>query len=210
MVPVARNSSTTIKTRYNFAVKFSELVASQRKLFFIDETGIQVHARTNYGRSLRGMRANKRVRAVRGRNYSICAAMDSESLYFYEAQAIEYNAVDFTEYLGKIFDFLARDGIMNAIIVTTDNVRFHHVESVVDTIERSGHEVLFLPPYSPFLNPIENLFNQLKYYVKKYSPDASDAVELASEAISEADCKNYFKNRAQYIPRCLRKETIKN
>ena len=106
-VPVARNSTTTLDIRYNYAVKFSELVASQRKLFFIDETGVQVHARTNYGRSLKGTRANKRVKAVRGRNYSICAAMDSESLYFYEAQAVGYNAVDFAGYLSKFFDYLA-------------------------------------------------------------------------------------------------------
>ena len=88
--------------------------------------------------------------------------MDSESLYFYEAQAVGYNAVDFAGYLSKFFDYLARDGISNAIIVM-DNVRFHHVSDVIGTIECNGHEVLFLPPYSPFLNPIENLFNQLNF-----------------------------------------------
>jgi transposase len=47
-----------------------------------------------------------------------------------------------------------------------DNVRFHRSEEVVTLIEAHGHFAVFLPPYSPFLNPIEELFNQ----VNKKSP----------------------------------------
>ena len=57
-----------------------------------------------------------------------------------------------------------------------DNVRFQHANEVEHDVNDRGYEMIYLPPYSPFPNPIENMFNQLKFYVKRTSPANADAV----------------------------------
>jgi transposase len=47
-----------------------------------------------------------------------------------------------------------------------DNASIHHVDSVVDTILSVGALVGFLPPYSPDMNPIEEVFGEVKYYLQ--------------------------------------------
>lgn len=47
-----------------------------------------------------------------------------------------------------------------------DNVSFH--KKTVNIIKNSGNHILFIPPYSPEFNPIEEVFSHLKAYVKKY------------------------------------------
>jgi len=78
---------------------------------------------------------------------------------------------------------LESKSVSNAYIVM-DNVPFHHAELVSNLFASTSHQLVFLPPYSPFLNPIENFFNQLKHYVKKFQPknyeELFNGVELAS------------------------------
>jgi transposase len=66
-----------------------------------------------------------------------------------------------------------------------DNVRFHRSEEVVTLTEAHDHFAVFLPPYSPFLNPIEALFNQWKQLIKRAQPtnenELYEAVPTASE-----------------------------
>ena len=87
-------------------------------------------------------------------------------------------------------------------------------ESIKKQIDDASHGVLFLPAYSPFLNPIENLFNQLKFYVKQANPATVDevfvALERASERVTAENCANYFRNMSTYLTRCLNKEYIAN
>ena len=95
-----------------------------------------------------------------------------------------------------------------------DNLRFHHAEDVIQIVTDAGHNLVFLPAYSPFLSPIENLFNQLKDYVKRFKPSTADdvfnGVKLASKVISETDCKNHYENMEKYIPNYLDQQVIEN
>lgn len=212
-VPETRVSDRMIEERFNYAVKFLQLYRDREKIFFIDETGIQVHCRTNYGRSRRGERANVTVRAIRGKNYSVCAAMNFESLFFYEAQDASYNTDHFIGFLEKFLNHLQENNLSGCHIFM-DNVRFHHADQVERLVSEKGHHIHYIPAYSCFLNPIENLFNQLKFYVKRMRPENADkvfeAVELASQVISSDDCANYFRNMLNYIDRCLQREKIFN
>ena len=212
-VPIARNTDNVIESRHEYAVNFSTLIASQAKIFFADETGIQVCCRTGYGRAKAGKRANIEVKAIRGKNYSVCAAMNSECLYYYSAQDSAFNAQKFCEFLNELFELFDRDNLTGVTLVM-DNVRFHHVDTVLETVSRKGHHLLFLPAYSPFLNPIENLFNQLKHYVKKLRPSDANAIfyalEHASDAISSADCVNYYRNMSKYLQLSLNRQHISN
>ena len=64
------------------------------------------------------------------KNFSVRAAMEKESLYFYQAQESTYNANDFLEFLDKLFVHLERDGIEKVTCIM-DNVRFLLVDDVI-------------------------------------------------------------------------------
>ncbi|XP_074603938.1 uncharacterized protein LOC141857343 [Brevipalpus obovatus] len=185
----------------------------RENIFYIDETGIAIHCRTNYGRSKRGERANLPVSALKGQTFSICAAMNSKCLYLYEAKETPYEHLSFKDFLKTLFEYFERDGIEKAYIVM-DNVRFYHHAEIESLLAGTSHEIVYLPAYSPFLNPIENLFNQLKYYVKITRPKTADevfnAVRLSSEVVSEQNCQNYYSNMMKYIPKCMAFEDILN
>jgi len=213
VVPIRRNCDSTINTRYEYAMKFMLMDRNREKIYFLDECGVSVSTRTNYGRSLRGTRANLTVKSIRGKNYSVCAAMNHTSLFFYQVQETAYNTPNFVDYLRQFLDHLDSFNVRSAYIVM-DNVRFHHSEDVQSLVEARGHHLEFLPPYSPFLNPIENLFNQLKFYVKRMRPETSDkvheAVLLASDCVTPIDCSNYYGKMLEYIPKCIEKLDIQN
>ena len=57
-------------------------------------------------------------------------------------------------------------------VIVMDNASFHRKSRLTSIAERAGHTLLFLPPYSPELNPIENFWAWLKRYLRKILPDA--------------------------------------
>jgi transposase len=78
----------------------------------------------------------------------------------------------------KIFTFLTNlmtklsvDKLYNRCFVL-DNVPFHRMTVINELIESHGHRVLFLPPYSPQLNPIEEVFSKWKGIVKDSNSDS--------------------------------------
>ena len=106
------------------------------------------------------------------------------------------------QFIRQLCDYLAVDEITDAYLVM-DNVRFHRAREVRDLIEERRHNVFYLPPYSPFLDPIENLFSQWKGKVRREEPNDEnelyDTVHKTSEEISSDNCLNYFRNMERYI-----------
>jgi len=91
-IPISRNTPENIEVRRVYGYKFLEMDRERDKVFYIDETGIAVHTRLNYGRSRRGQRANLTVRAIRGKNYSVCMAMNWKGIVLYEPQDKAFNS----------------------------------------------------------------------------------------------------------------------
>jgi hypothetical protein len=60
------------------------MMVEREKMFFLDETGIQIFSRATFGRSAEGIRTIKRVETIRSRKYSIATAMNKESLFLFE------------------------------------------------------------------------------------------------------------------------------
>ena len=59
-------------------------------------------------------------------------------------------------------------------VIIMDNWSVHHGDDVRDLVEAYGCELLYLPTYSPDLNPIEHLFAKLKAFIKALRPDSLD------------------------------------
>ncbi len=86
-------------------------------------------------------------------------------------------------------------------VLIMDNMRSHHAKAVQAVLASSGVKVLFLPPYSPDLNPIERLWSKLKAILRREkvrsAQDLPSAVEHAFSCISVNDCLAWF--RAVYV-----------
>ena len=82
--------------------------------------------------------------------------------------------------------------------VIMDNLGSHKSDAVRTAIASVGARLLFLPPYSPDLNPIEQVFSKLKHLLRKAKQRTVEAVEQAIAkvlpTISKQECKNYIVN----------------
>ena len=81
-------------------------------------------------------------------------------------------------------------------IVILDNLAAHKIEGARTAVEAVGARLLFLPPYSPDLNPIENAFAKLKALLRKAAARTVDqlweAIAQIIQTYSPAECANYF------------------
>jgi transposase len=211
--PERRNDQTVVDMRARYASLFMELLSTtpDNKIFFLDEAGFSASMRLSRGRSERGSRAVLTVPSLRSRNISVCACISKFTTVAYRVETCPFNSQLFKEFIISLVDKLRNDGIENAKIIA-DNVAFHKNRDVAKVLEDCGHSMLFLPPYSPFLNPIENIFSKWKHKVKEMQvnneQELFESIDNGSQLISDDDCQNCFRHMLSYIPRCIRSETI--
>lgn len=83
-------------------------------------------------------------------------------------------------------------------VVVMDNVPFHQVIGIQEAIEKVGAKLVYLPPYSPDLNPIELMWSKIKNYLRRASARDLEkfkiAIKAAYENIEQADLNNWFRH----------------
>jgi transposase len=85
----------------------------------------------------------------------------------------------------------------NSVLVM-DNAQIHHDEYLVNLVESVGCKIIYLPPYSPDLNPIETAFSLIKSWLKRYKHfvrECSDpyfALTIACAQITPHIARSYF------------------
>lgn len=159
-IPVARTCASTVQARRTYAQKFiDEAPADRRRIIWIDECDFNLYLRRSFGRSHAGNRASLTVVNNRGRNISVCTAMSNEGFLYEVLRPGAYTAETFCPFLRELFLILHDIGRSNCWLIL-DNVRFHHCAVVPTCALQHGHMLIFLPPYSPTLNPIESLFSK--------------------------------------------------
>ena len=83
-------------------------------------------------------------------------------------------------------------------IIVLDNLSAHKVPGVREAVEAAGGRLLYLPPYSPDFNPIEQLFAKLKALLRKAAERSVDGlwnrIARLLDAFPPAECANYFRN----------------
>ena len=83
-------------------------------------------------------------------------------------------------------------------VVVMDNLAAHKVAGIEEAIAAAGASLLYLPPYSPDLNPIEQLIAQLKALLRKAAARTKDVLWATTgqllDRISPSECRNYLAN----------------
>ena len=124
----------------------------------------------------------------------------------YEILEAHANGERFRQYLHGLQEELLMRQIADPIIVM-DNVAFHHMNIVLEEMIILGLDHRFLPPYSPFFNPIENMFSQWKHYVRVQKPrnyvELTFAMSDVRNIISADDCNNYITRTNRNCQACI-------
>jgi hypothetical protein len=134
----------------------------------------------------------------RGRNISACAAMSKEGFIYEMLRPGAFAAEPFCEFLWGLFEKLRIMG-RHACWIVLDNVRFHHSAIVLECANSYGHTLVFLPPYSPMLNPIESLFSKWKTLIRTQGASFSvdqllNYMATARFEISVPDCLSWIRD----------------
>jgi len=133
-----------------------------------------------------------------GKNISIVGAIGITGIL-----AVMYClcTVNGSGFLSYITDFLVPK-LRAGQIVIMDNVNFHCSDTIREAIEAAGCTLVFLPPYSPELNPIENMWSKVKAYLRSKMPKTlSEYHKVLAEALSlvtDYDCEGWF-GKSGYI-----------
>lgn len=148
----------------------ADVLLYRREMFvWVDESGCDRRdTMRKYGYAIRGQTPVSKTFLVRGNRISVIAAICSEGLLAVEYYTGSVNGDVFYDYVAGtlIPQMNTFDGFSDKSIVIMDNCSIHHVQRVLQLFQSVGILVIFLPPYSPDFNPIEETFSYVKYYMK--------------------------------------------
>ncbi len=134
-----------------------------KRLVFVDETGTSTNMVRTHGRCRRGQRLIGKAPAGHWKTTTFTAGLRCDGLVAPFVLEGPMNGESFLVYVETVLaPSLSEDDI-----VVIDNLSAHKVEGVRDAIEARGAILLNLPPYSPDLNPIEQVFAKLKTLLRK-------------------------------------------
>lgn len=178
--------------REGFAANMGQL--DPENLVFLDEFGANLAMVPRYGWAPAGERVHINKPSKRGRNVTFAGALSLGGILGLVALPGSATVVNFVEWV--------RSSLVPSLrprhVVVMDNLTAHHNAAVASLIEGAGARILFLPPYSPDLNPIEECWSKIKTFLRKARARSEDAlvtaVDMASEMVTSADARGWFRH----------------
>ena len=162
------------------------------RLIFIDETAASTKMARLRGRSKRGDRCRASIPHGHWKTTTFTAGLRLCGIAAPMLLDGPMNGSAFLAYAEQVLAPELRPGD----IVVMDNLPSHKISGVREAIERAGARLLFLPPYSPDLNPIEMAFSKLKALLRKAAArtvnDLWAAVAKCLSAFTPGECRNDF------------------
>ena len=159
---------------------------------FIDETWASTKMARTHGRAPRGERLRSPVPHGHWKTTTFVAGLRNSGMVAPMVLDGPINGVAFQAYVDQVLVSELRPGD----IVILDNLGSHKGAGVRAAIEAAGASLLYLPPYSPDFNPIENAFAKLKAMLRKAAARTVEGlwntIGRIIDAFSPAECANYF------------------
>ena len=178
-------------------MKAVEAIEPER-LIFIDETGSNLNMNRTHARAPKGERAFCKKSGGYSENISVIGAV---SLNGFEHVYPFSRSVDedrFLMYLEELLPKLSKDHV-----VVMDNVRFHHCDRVKERFKEFGIKLLYLPPYHPELNPIEEAWSCIKRTLRKLKartiPDYLDALREGINKVTAQHLEGFFRHAGYLV-----------
>lgn len=164
------------------------------RLVFLDETWASTNMTRRHGRCARGLRLLAPVPHGHWKTTTLIAGLRTTGIVAPYVLDGPINATVFRAYVEQVL----APTLANGDILILDNLSSHKVAGVREAVEARGAQVLYLPPYSPDLNPIEQAFAKLKTLLRKAQERTRDGLWAAIGRIIElyktSECWNLFRN----------------
>ena len=227
-LPADRNRPDVLNKRVDYANWFMNH-AIVRHCVFVDECGYNIWTARSHGRARQGERAYRQVCGQHGRNLTVTMAISPiNGLVFSSAAVGGMNAERFNNFLAQARTNLDPD---ESVIFVYDGAPAHRNP----TIPAPNTELKMLPPYSPFLNIVEQAISSLKAAIKAdiSRPEIQRLMDNRDEArarriplgdfrtqqllealhrnidtVTAAKCAQWYRLMQTYLPRCLNREVI--
>ncbi|MCL2009999.1 MAG: IS630 family transposase [Synergistaceae bacterium] len=169
-----------VKAKRN-AWKASQPEMDIDKLVFLDESGVNTGMTRLYGRSLSKERVVDYIPDIRFERTSILSSIRANGNMVPLVFEGALNGELFKAYISQCL----APSLNKGDIVIMDNLTSHKVKGAIDPIIAAGASVIYLPPYSPDLNPIEMMWSKMKAYLRKVKARTKELLETAiAEALS--------------------------
>lgn len=167
---------------------------SPAKLVFIDETWAKTNMTRTHGYAPRGERL---VDAAPHGHWHTTTFVGGLTVRGFVAPMVVDGAVNGDVFKAYVEQVLVPD-LRPGDVVVMDNLGSHTVDGVERAIVGAGCRLLYLPPYSPDLNPIENAFSKLKGLLRKAAERTVDglwaAIGRLLERFTPQECRSYFRH----------------
>lgn len=164
------------------------------RLVFIDETWAKTNMTRTHGRSVRGKRLVAKAPFGHWRTLTFLAALRCDRI---DAPCVIDGPINGKSFLAYVEQILVPT-LSAGDIVIMDNLGSHKGMAVRRAIRAAGARLFFLPPYSPDLNPIEQVFSKLKTLLRKADQRTIEAtwkrIGQLLNCFTPAECSNYLKN----------------
>ena len=162
------------------------------RLVFLDETAATTTMARRYGWAPRGERCRIAVPLGHRRTTTVTAALRTSGLVATTMFEGATNGERFRDYVAHTLVPTLTPGD----VVVLDNLCVHKVAGVRDAVEAAGARLLYLPPYSPDFNPIEQAFAKLKTLLRsaaaRTTADLHQAIQHAFTCFTPQECRNYL------------------
>lgn len=171
------------ETTESFITRRNDYMQKGKYIVSLDETSFGRYGKPMYGYSPKGkpLVLSKKP-LTKPKPTSVVAIVDKNGLITKEHLIGAYNKLLF-------LDFLKKCQLPPDTVILLDNVRFHHSLVVKELATQRGWELLYVPPYSPWFNPIEEVFSIVKRdYYKNWN------IDKAFEALKPCHCKAFFEH----------------
>ena len=189
---IARERDRADITRHRARWRSRQKRVDVSRLVFIDETWTKTNMTRLYGWAPRGERLVDKVPQGKWKTATFLAALRNDRI---EAPCVFDGPINGERFRAYVEQFLIPTLKPNDIVIL-DNLGSHKGKAVRKAVKAAGARLLFLPKYSPDLNPIEQVFAKIKGFVRKAAPRTLDAIShaiaQALAAIKPAECKNYL------------------
>jgi len=138
------------------------------RLVFTDESAVNLlTAYRSKGRAQKGERAHKTTYFQRGDRYSVLPAMTMDGVLYLHVIRGSFSGESFLAYVAGLVKLMNPYPEPRSVLVM-DNCAIHHVEGVAELCEERGVKLIYLPPYSPDFNPIEECFSYMKSVLRRH------------------------------------------
>lgn len=185
-----RESPRVVKARAQYREASQGL--DLERLKFVNESGVNLALTRLFGRAPKGERVVDSVPKNYGDNVTLLGAL---SLAGVEALMTVNGATD-----GEVFLTFVREMLAPTLeagdVVIWDNLGAHRSVAVREAVEARGARLVFLPPYSPDMNPIERCWSKIKAFLRAAKARSREALEAAIKqalaTVTESDARAWF------------------